>query len=218
MIALIDYGMGNLLSVSKAFAAVEGRVEIITKPSDLKFASAVVLPGVGSFGDGMENLNTSGMGEAIRNVILGENKPFLGICLGMQMLMNSSEESPGVAGLKIFKGKVIKFQAPENTEETNKERAKYKIPHMGWNQIKVVNAHSCIEGIENGTWFYFVHSYYVVPEGLNVLVASSDYITEFAAAIGRGNIFATQFHPEKSQDKGLRILKNFVRKAEIAKV
>ncbi len=199
MIALIDYGMGNLLSVHKALQAVGGNVEVIDKPADIAKATSIVLPGVGNFGDGMEHLNSSGLGVAVKDFIK-TGKPYLGICLGMQMLMETSEEAPKIKGLGVFKGRVIHFP-----------KSKEKVPHMGWNSISIKDDNAKLANISNNTYFYFVHSYYVVPENPNIIAASCNYIVDFTASINYKNIFATQFHPEKSQDEGLKILKNFVK-------
>jgi imidazole glycerol-phosphate synthase subunit HisH len=200
MIAIIDYNMGNLLSVSKALESVGGDIKIIDNPDELKNASGIILPGVGNFGEGMEHLRKRGF-EAPLLEIINSGIPFLGICLGMQMLMEYSEEAPGVTGLGIFKGGVLKFPA-----------GKEKVPHMGWNNISIEQKNSvALTNIEESSYFYFVHSYYVAPEDKSVVAASCSYITDFAAAVGSKNIFATQFHPEKSQDKGLLILKNFIK-------
>ena len=198
MIALIDYGAGNLRSVCKALELVGGDVVITDSPEQIKNADAVVLPGVGNFGDGMSTLRAKGLEQPILDAV-NSGKPFLGICLGMQLLMEGSEEAPDVPGLGVFKGKVIHF--PEGSE---------KVPHMGWNDISVRSEHKCFKDIVSGDFFYFVHSYYVAPDSDDVVVATCSYIHDFAAVIGRDNIFATQFHPEKSQNKGLTILKNFV--------
>ncbi len=205
MIALIDYGMGNLLSVSKALESVGGNIEMVDNGADLEKADALVLPGVGNFGDGMEHLRSRGLADVVVSSIKA-GKPYLGICLGMQMLLEESEEAPGVKGLGVFKGRVVRF--PEGVE---------KVPHMGWNSINIKSENQNLSGIPDESYFYFVHSYYAAPKDRDIVIASSDYILEFAAAIGRGNVFATQFHPEKSQNKGLAILKNFVNSAETAK-
>ncbi|OGV32252.1 MAG: imidazole glycerol phosphate synthase, glutamine amidotransferase subunit [Lentisphaerae bacterium GWF2_45_14] len=198
MIALVDYGMGNLLSVSKALEAVGGTIEIIDDPSAIACADALILPGVGNFGDGMGHLRGRGLApEIIKFVESG--KPFLGICLGMQMLLEESEEAPGMKGLGIFKGKVKRF--PESG---------FKVPHMGWNNISIRNEHYCLNNVNEGSYFYFVHSFYADPEDKSAIAASSSYILDFCAAIGKDNVFATQFHPEKSQNPGLQILRNFV--------
>lgn len=198
MIALIDYGIGNLLSVSKALESVGGDVEIIDRPADLAKADAVILPGVGNFGDGMEHLNQRGMAAAVLQTISAK-KPFLGICLGMQLLLESSEEAPGMAGLGVFKGKVVRFPAGQE-----------KVPHMGWNSLELRHPGTLLNGVADGSFFYFVHSYYAAPDDPAVIAASCHYILDFAAVLARDNVFATQFHPEKSQNCGLTILRNFV--------
>lgn len=205
MIALIDYGIGNLLSVSKALEAVGSQVRIVEKGAELEKADAVVLPGVGNFGDGMENLCSRGFADALLSFI-GTGKPYLGICLGMQLLMEESEEAPGMKGLGVFKGKVLRF--PERG---------LKVPHMGWNNLKIRMDHAAVKNLSDDSYFYFVHSYYVKPDEPGVTAASCEYILEFAAAIARRNVFAVQFHPEKSQNNGLHILKNFVKSAEVPK-
>ena len=200
-IALIDYGMGNLLSVSKALEHVGGKIQIVDKPEGISGASALVLPGVGNFGDGMKHLSSRGFVKPLLDWA-ASGKPLLGICLGMQMLLEESEEAPGVKGLGVFKGKVVRF--PECGE---------KVPHMGWNSISAgldAPRSRFLKDVPDGSFFYFVHSYYAKPEDKTASVAVSDYILPFTAAVGKGNVFATQFHPEKSQDKGLAILKNFV--------
>jgi len=198
MIALIDYGAGNLRSVFKAVESIGGDVKLVETAEDIAAADAVILPGVGNFGDGMNKVRERNLEQPILDAI-SSGKPFLGICLGMQLLLEESEEAPGVKGLGVFKGKVTHF--PEGVE---------KVPHMGWNDITIKNQHPCFEGIKDEDYFYFVHSYYAAPEDPSVTLASCDYIHEFAAVIGKDNVFATQYHPEKSQDKGLKILKNFV--------
>lgn len=194
-IVIIDYGMGNLHSVSKAVEAV-GAVPIVT--ADKKIISAaekIILPGVGAFGDCMKNLQATGLvPELIKHIKSG--KGFLGICLGMQLLFESSEESPGVAGLGIFKGAVKRL----TTE--------YKVPHMGWNRLKL-KAASPLTAAADGSHVYFVHSFHAVPEDSNIITAVCDYGTEITAAVGRDNIQALQFHPEKSGEVGLRMLQAF---------
>lgn len=194
-IVIIDYGMGNLHSVSKAVEAV-GAVPIVT--ADKKIISAaekIILPGVGAFGDCMKNLQATGLvPELIKHIKSG--KGFLGICLGMQLLFESSEESPGVAGLGIFKGAVKRL----TTE--------YKVPHMGWNRLKL-KAASPLTAAADGSYVYFVHSFHAVPEDSNIITAVCDYGTEITAAVGRDNIQALQFHPEKSGEVGLKMLQAF---------
>ncbi len=198
MISIIDYGMGNLSSVYKALKHLNADVTITDKVSEIRKSRAVILPGVGHFGDGMKNLKESGMVAAVQESIAAD-KPFLGICLGMQLLMEESEEAPGIEGLGIFKGKVVRFK-----------KSSLKVPHMGWNDITMKKRNSCLKGIKDGTFFYFVHSYYVSPDDAEISVATCNYGVDFAACLGKGNIFATQFHPEKSQDAGLQILKNWI--------
>lgn len=198
MIALIDYNMGNLLSVSKALESVGGDLRLVDRAEELKSFDALVVPGVGNFGDGMEHLRSRGFEPAILEAIAA-GKPVMGICLGMQMMLESSEEAPGVSGLGVFKGKVVRF--PECNE---------KVPHMGWNSVKKRHTNSMMAGIPDDSYFYFVHSYYAAPENKACIVGSSDYIVDFAAIVGNDNVFATQFHPEKSQKYGLKMLENFV--------
>lgn len=194
-IVIIDYGMGNLHSVSKAVEAV-GAVPIVT--ADKKIIAAaekIILPGVGAFGDCMKNLQATGLvPELIKHIKSG--KGFLGICLGMQLLFESSEESPGVAGLGIFKGAVKRL----TTE--------HKVPHMGWNRLKL-KAASPLTAAADGSYVYFVHSFHAVPEDSNIITAVCDYGTEITAAVGRDNIQALQFHPEKSGEVGLKMLQAF---------
>lgn len=194
-IVIIDYGMGNLHSVSKAVEAV-GAVPIVT--ADKKIIAAaekIILPGVGAFGDCMKNLQATGLvPDLIKHIKSG--KGFLGICLGMQLLFESSEESPGVAGLGIFKGAVKRL----TTE--------YKVPHMGWNRLKM-KAASPLTAAADGSYVYFVHSFHAVPKDSNIITAVCDYGTEITAAVGRYNIQAVQFHPEKSGEVGLKMLQAF---------
>ena len=201
MLGLIDYGMGNLSSVSKALKAVGANdMKIISTAEEIDAASAIILPGVGNFGDGMKNLEEHGLKYAIQRAI-DFGKPFLGICLGMQLLMQESEEAPGVEGLQIFEGKVVRF----------KSDADLKVPQMGWNSVRFMMPHPCVEGIKNDEYFYFVHSFYVEPVNDEIVLGKTEYGIEFCSCIAQNNVFATQFHPEKSQDAGLKILENFVR-------
>ena len=198
MIAIIDYGMGNLRSVQKAFEKVGCPVLITDDPGQAAQAAGLVIPGVGAFADAMANLDRLGFTGVIRSAARS-GKPVLGICLGMQLLFASSEENGFFPGLAVLPGRVIKFQLPVG----------WKVPHMGWNQIQPVNASPLLDGIEGGSYFYFVHSYYVLPEDLAVVQAVTDYRVQFPAVVGRGNVFGVQFHPEKSSDQGLLLLKNF---------
>ncbi len=200
MIALIDYGMGNIRSVSKALEAVGGDVKITQDAEDMKRAKALVLPGVGAFCDCIENLKTLGLLHVLKEEILN-GKPYLGICLGMQILFTESEEFGLHKGLDLIKGKVLRFSLPVG----------YKIPHMGWNTLKIKKKNKLTVHIPQNSYFYFVHSYYVQPEEENVIAGVTDYGGEFTSMIVYENIFATQFHPEKSQKRGLKILENFLK-------
>lgn len=195
--ALIDYKMGNLSSVNKALEKAGASVRIVTTPAEALDACALILPGVGSFGDAMANLNAAGWSDFIRQWIAAD-RPFLGICLGMQMLMEESEESPGVPGLGIFKGQVRRFP----------DTPGMKVPHMGWNTVCGTGNSPFFTGPEEH--FYFVHSFYIDPVDRTLAAAVTDYIHPFTCAIARGNLLATQFHPEKSQSAGLELLKKFV--------
>ena len=200
MIALIDYGMGNLSSVYNAFKAVGADdVKIVTTKKEILNSKALVLPGVGNFGDGIKNLMRLGLGDAIKEAI-SAGKPFLGICLGMQLLMESSEEAPGVQGLGIIKGKTVRFS----------NNFGLKVPEMGWNCVSLIKEHPYFSGLKSGEYFYFVHSYYLKPDNKDVVLGVTDYGIDFCSCIAKDNIFATQFHPEKSQDAGLQILRNFI--------
>ncbi len=200
MIALIDYGMGNIKSVSKALETTETDVKITQSPEDIRNAKAIVLPGVGAFRDCMKNLSKLELISVIKEQIL-KGKPYLGICLGMQILFTESEEFGLCKGLDIFKGKVVRFQLSQG----------YKIPHMGWNTVKFHKKSRLLEEIKDNSYFYFVHSYYVSPEDSKVVAGVTDYGVEFTSMIIHENIFATQFHPEKSQKTGLTLLRNFVK-------
>lgn len=196
-ITIIDYGMGNLHSVAKALEKVGGNVTISSNKTDIVQADKLVLPGVGSFGDCMRNLQKYDLIDTIKNS-LASTKPFLGICLGMQLLFESSEESPQVKGLGFFKGKVVKIIAP-----------KLKVPHIGWNNLKLAK-HSPILANSQNDYVYFVHSYYVVPRDTKLITSFVEYGGKITASIGKNNIQAVQFHPEKSSLAGLKILNNFV--------
>ena len=196
-VALIDYNMGNLKSVEKALEFIGAKVRIAEKPRDLAGCSSCTLPGVGNFGDGMENLRSSGFDRALPEFISGGGF-FFGICLGMQMLLESSEEAPGVPGLGVFPGRVMRF--PAGTD---------KVPHMGWNSVRFRPGTPMGAGEPKEEFYYFVHSFYV-PLHPEWTAAECEYILPFSAAIGSGHWFATQFHPEKSQKAGLRLLRRFL--------
>lgn len=197
MIAIIDYGMGNLFSVEKAFVKLGAEVVVTRSPEVILSADKVVLPGVGAFGDCMSNLTEYGLTDVIREVI-AKGTPFLGICLGLQMLFDGSEEDPGVKGLGIFPGMVRKIIAPA-----------LKIPHMGWNSLQISSDSQLFDKLSAEPYVYFVHSYHAVPEDATVITAITDYGGPVTAAVGRGNIQAVQFHPEKSGTVGLAMLANF---------
>ncbi|MFN8626420.1 MAG: imidazole glycerol phosphate synthase subunit HisH [Candidatus Binatia bacterium] len=197
-IAIIDYGMGNLRSVQKGLERVGFPAEVTRDADRITAAAGVVLPGVGAFGACMDNLRAYGLVDSVRRVI-ARGTPFLGICLGMQLLFEESEEFGPVPGLGIFPGRVVRFP----------ERAGLQVPHMGWNQIAKRKNPPHLHGIETGAFFYFVHSYYVVPADPDLAATTTDYGIEFTSAIARDNVFATQYHPEKSQAAGLTILENF---------
>ncbi|MFQ5586976.1 MAG: imidazole glycerol phosphate synthase subunit HisH [Thermodesulfobacteriota bacterium] len=203
MIAIIDYDMGNLRSVQKGFERVGHDAAVTREPGEIGDASHVVLPGVGSFRECMENLNRYNLIEPLLKAI-ESGKPFLGICLGLQLLFTESDEFGSSKGLDIIKGRVVRF--PRELREENPE---IKIPHMGWNDIHIKRRPPILDGIEDGSFLYFVHSYYVAPEDEGVVATATDYGIEFTSSIWRENIFACQFHPEKSQTVGLRLLRNF---------
>lgn len=199
MIAIIDYDAGNLKSVEKALLAL-GEHPVVTRDRDtILSADKVILPGVGSFGDAMERLNQYGLVEVIHQVA-AKGTPFLGICLGLQLLFERSDECDGVEGLGVLKGEILKIPDCEGL----------KIPHMGWNSLDIKPESRLFQGIESGAYVYFVHSYYLKAEDESIVAASTEYSTHIHAAVESGNVFACQFHPEKSSDVGLGILKNFI--------
>ncbi len=212
MIAIVDYDMGNLRSVHKAFDAV-GASSVVTRDrKTIKEASHVVLPGVGAFGDCMANLERYGLIDPIRRAV-AEGKPFLGICLGLQVLFAESEEFGLHKGLGLVPGRVVRFPFGEGAgrvARTGREAA-LKVPHMGWNDLTVKKPAPPLEGVEDGAFAYFVHSYYVVPEDPSIASTVTSYGIDFVSSIWRDNVFACQFHPEKSQAVGLRIIRNFAR-------
>ena len=197
-IAIIDYGMGNLHSAAKALEKVGAQVAVTRDPERVRQADKVVLPGVGAFGDCMKNLNERGLAPVIHEVIAA-GKPFLGICVGLQMLFEGSEEDPGIAGLGIFKGLVRKIVAPG-----------LKVPHMGWNSLALQAASPLFQGLPPAAYVYFVHSFHAVPTDQSCITAVTDYGGQVTAAVGRGLVQAVQFHPEKSSAVGLKILANFM--------
>lgn len=197
MIILIDYGVGNLYSVAKAVSSVGGDVKISNSVDDLKSAEKIILPGVGAFGDCMKNLAATGLIPEIKREVAG-GKKILGICVGLQILFAGSEESPCVDGLKIFGGSVRKIRSNG-----------LKIPHMGWNSVTFGDS-KLFAGLSDKPYFYFVHSFHAAPADEKIIAATTTYGEKVTAAVERDNIFATQFHPEKSGDVGLRVLKNFV--------
>ena len=199
MIAIIDYDAGNIKSVEKALLSM-GETPVLTRdPEVILEADHIILPGVGSFGDAMENLTKFGLVDVIHEAI-DRKIPFLGICLGLQLLFESSEETPGVAGLGILKGKIVRI--PEGPG--------LKIPHMGWNSLTVREGASLFKGLEKEPYVYFVHSYYLQAEDPNIVAATAQYGVTIHASVEKGNVFACQFHPEKSSKTGLAILKNFL--------
>jgi glutamine amidotransferase len=200
MLAIVDYGMGNLRSVEKGFARVGVAAEVTRDATRIERARGVVLPGVGAFGACMDNLRRFELVEPIRRVV-GRGTPFLGICLGMQLLFEESEEFGPVVGLGILRGRCVRFRPSPQSE--------LRVPHMGWNQIRQCQRLAHLDGIDDRAFVYFVHSYYVVPDDRGVVATVTDYDGEFVSAVARDNIFACQFHPEKSQEIGLRILRNF---------
>lgn len=198
MIAIIDYDAGNIQSVEKAMAKLGQEVWITRDRERIMNADKVILPGVGSFGDAMAHLREYNLVEVIKDVV-AEKKPFLGICLGLQLLYESSEETPGVEGLGILKGKILKI--PEQKD--------LKIPHMGWNSLHLQNDGRLFRGIEQNPYVYFVHSYYLKAGEEETVKATTEYSVNIHASVEKDNVFACQFHPEKSGDLGLQILKNF---------
>ncbi|MFA6384866.1 MAG: imidazole glycerol phosphate synthase subunit HisH [Candidatus Omnitrophota bacterium] len=201
MIAIIDYGMGNIHSVKKALEVSGGIVSVTNNPAEIKKADKLVLPGVGAFGDAMLELEKRGLAAAIKEHISG-GKIFLGICLGMHLLFETSQESPEVAGLGILKGTVCKFAGGPGL----------KVPHMGWNQIRFSkSACKLFQGIRDGSAVYFCHSYYPRPGEAGCVAAVTEYGADFPSIIWRDNVYAMQFHPEKSQSTGLALVGNFVR-------
>ena len=201
MITIINYGAGNLFSVEKAFAALGAEVRVSSKQEDILSSDKIVLPGVGAFGDCMRQLNASGLIPAVKENV-AKGIPLLGICVGLQILFEGSEESAGVEGLNLLRGRVRKISAQHE-----------KIPHMGWNALDLAENHrekGLFKGIPQSSYVYFVHSYYAVPEDMSIVSSSCFYGEKITASISTKNIMATQFHPEKSGDVGLNIIQNFI--------
>lgn len=207
MITIIDYDAGNIKSVEKAIQYL-GKEAVITRDKDeIMSAERVILPGVGAFGVAMDKIRSYGLEDVIHDYV-ATGKPFLGICLGLQLLFDESEESPGVKGLGLFKGKITKI--PTEYKSENGEILTQKVPQIGWNSIEINPASKLFKGISDGSYVYFVHSYYLTADNPEEVAAKTFYGTEIHAAVEKKNIFATQFHPEKSSDVGLQILKNFI--------
>ena len=205
-IVVVDYGMGNLRSVAQALraAAPEAEVRISGEAADIDGADRIVLPGQGAMRDCMASLRASGVEEALLRA--ARNKPMMGVCVGEQMLFDVSEEGD-TPGLGLLPGKVVRFQLEGRLQP---DGSRFKVPQMGWNRVRQVRQHPLWEGIADDAWFYFVHSYYVQPLDADVTAGETDYGQPFCSAVARGNIFATQFHPEKSAAAGLQLYKNFV--------
>lgn len=199
MIAIIDYDAGNIKSVEKALQKLGAEVCITKDAEVILNADKVILPGVGAFGDAMANLKKYGLDEVIHQVV-EKGTPFFGICLGLQLLFESSDETPGVEGLGILKGKILRIPDKDDL----------KIPHMGWNSLHLQNEGRLFKGLPEQSYVYFVHSYYLKAEEEEIVKATTEYSVNIHASVEKGNVFACQFHPEKSSDVGLTILKNFV--------
>ena len=200
MIAIIDYDAGNIRSVEKALLALGEQPVVTRKKEEILAADKLILPGVGAFGDAMERLHQYGLVDVIREAVKDKGIPILGICLGLQLMFERSDESDGVEGLGLLKGEILKI--PDSPG--------LKIPHMGWNSLKIKPDTCLFAQIPDGAYVYFVHSYYLKAEDPDIVAATTDYSTHIHAAVEQGNIFACQFHPEKSSEVGLQILKNFI--------
>src|SRR5512144_356215 len=208
MIAIIDYGMGNLRSVQKGFERMGHEVVVTNDAKTILDASKVVLPGVGAFPDCMRNLREYGLIDAVHRTIRS-GKPFLGICLGLQLLFTESEEFGISKGLDIIKGRVVRFKGTAFDNQQQSAIDSLKVPHMGWNSISIKRRPPALQDVPEGSHVYFVHSFHVVPEDKSVIATTTDYGFEFVSSIWKDNLFASQFHPEKSQTVGLSILKRF---------
>ncbi len=199
MIAIIDYDAGNIKSVEKALIALGEEVVVTSDAAVILSADGVILPGVGAFGDAMDKLRTYGLVDVIHQVA-NSGTPFLGICLGLQVLFESSDETPGVEGLGVLKGKIVRIPEGEGI----------KVPHIGWNSLTYPHKGRLFEGIDENSYVYFVHSYYLQAEDEKIVMACTEYGTNIQASVEKGNVFACQFHPEKSSEVGLKILSNFI--------
>lgn len=198
MLAIIDYDAGNLKSVEKALKYIGEEVVVSRESGEILEADKIILPGVGSFGDAMNNLDKFNLVDTIKKAV-GKKIPFLGICLGLQLLFERSDETPGAEGLGILKGEILRIPPQEGL----------KIPHMGWNSLEITPGAKLFKGIDNHSYVYFVHSYYLKASDENIVAASTEYSAHIHASVECGNIFACQFHPEKSSEVGLKILENF---------
>lgn len=199
MTAIIDYGAGNLMSVKKALDYIGAKSFITSDPAEIAAADSVILPGVGAFGDAMDSMRKKGLDSAVKSAALS-GKPFLGICLGLQLLFAQSDETPGSQGLGLIKGKISEIPKTNGL----------KVPHIGWNSIEISENSRLFAGIPNGSYFYFVHSYYLNGADESDVAATTEYGVKIECAVEHGNLFATQFHPEKSGAAGLQVLKNFI--------
>jgi glutamine amidotransferase len=206
MIAIIDYDIGNLRSVQKALEHVGAEARLITTPQELARADKVVLPGVAAFGDAIEELRSMGLVDPLRKAV-AEGMPFLGFCLGLQLLFETSSENGRHTGLGILPGEVVRF----DFSSADLAGHRLSVPHMGWNQLDIRRPCAMLDGVDDGAFVYFAHSYHVVPADESVIATTTAYGMEFVSSVWKDNIFATQFHPEKSQAVGLRLLENFVR-------
>ncbi len=202
-VAVIDYGMGNLRSVAKGLEKVGAAVRVTSSPEEIRSAQKIVLPGVGAFADAVAELKRRNLFDFLREEILS-GKPFLGLCLGLQLLFTESFEDGVHSGFDVLKGKVVRF-------DFDGYASPLKVPHMGWNQVRKRILTPLLERIPDGTYFYFVHSYYSIPGEEEVIAATTHYGFDFTSIVQKGNLFGTQFHPEKSQARGLKVLENFLR-------
>jgi len=200
-ISIIDYGMGNLRSVLNALETFDCNVQIIDRPDELRAADKIVLPGVGAFGDGIKNLHQRGWVPVLEEQVIQHGKPFIGLCVGMQVLATTGTEYGTHAGLGWIPGVVTRLESDE---------PRIRVPHIGWNDVRIINSEGMYSGMKGSGTFYFVHSYILQPDDPSVINGVSDHGADFAASIQKDNIWATQFHPEKSQKDGLKVLQNFV--------